>query len=35
MTAVATNEATAEVVYDIAHITLRFGGVVSLNDVSM
>jgi branched-chain amino acid transport system ATP-binding protein len=31
MTAVATHE----VVYDIEHVTLRFGGVVSLNDVSM
>src|SRR4029079_6959450 len=26
---------TAEVVVDVDHITLRFGGVVSLNDVSM
>ncbi len=26
---------TAEVVFDIEHVTLRFGGVVSLNDVSM
>jgi branched-chain amino acid transport system ATP-binding protein len=35
MTAVATNDAPDEVVYDIEHVTLRFGGVVSLNDVSM
>jgi branched-chain amino acid transport system ATP-binding protein len=27
--------ATSDVVFDIEHITLRFGGVVSLNDVSM
>jgi branched-chain amino acid transport system ATP-binding protein len=27
--------ATREVVYDVEHVTLRFGGVVSLNDVSM
>src|SRR6478735_9713888 len=26
---------TREVVYDIDHITLRFGGVTSLNDVTM
>src|SRR3954468_14022445 len=31
MTATATNE----VVYDVEHVTLRFGGVVSLNDVSL
>jgi branched-chain amino acid transport system ATP-binding protein len=31
MTVVATNE----VVYDVEHVTLRFGGVVSLNEVSM
>lgn len=35
MTAVATNDAPDEVVYDIKNVTLRFGGVVSLNDVSM
>ena len=27
--------ANREVVYDVEHVTLRFGGVVSLNDVSM
>ncbi|HET8583128.1 MAG TPA: ABC transporter ATP-binding protein [Jatrophihabitans sp.] len=32
MTAVATQQ---DVVFDIEHVTLRFGGVVSLNDVSM
>ena len=26
---------TREVVFDVAHVTLRFGGVVSLNDVSL
>jgi branched-chain amino acid transport system ATP-binding protein len=26
---------TREVVFDVSHVTLRFGGVVSLNDVSM
>ena len=35
MTAVAPKEAPDEVVYDVQHVTLRFGGVVSLNDVSM
>jgi branched-chain amino acid transport system ATP-binding protein len=30
-----TATSTAEVVFDIEHVTLRFGGVVSLNDVSM
>ena len=33
MTAVATN--TKDVVFDVDHVTLRFGGVVSLNDVSL
>jgi branched-chain amino acid transport system ATP-binding protein len=33
MTAMATE--TREVVFDVDHVTLRFGGVVSLNDVSM
>jgi branched-chain amino acid transport system ATP-binding protein len=28
-------EATPDVVYDIQHVSLRFGGVVSLNDVSL
>ncbi|MFN2518138.1 MAG: ABC transporter ATP-binding protein [Jatrophihabitantaceae bacterium] len=27
--------ATREVVFDVSHVTLRFGGVVSLNDVSL
>jgi branched-chain amino acid transport system ATP-binding protein len=37
MTASTVQEsvATRDVVFDIEHITLRFGGVVSLNDVSM
>ena len=26
---------TGDVVYDVAHVTLRFGGVTSLNDVSL
>jgi branched-chain amino acid transport system ATP-binding protein len=30
-----TATATRDVVYDVEHVTLRFGGVVSLNDVSM
>jgi branched-chain amino acid transport system ATP-binding protein len=30
-----TAAATDELVFDIEHVTLRFGGVVSLNDVSM
>src|SRR5205807_3586052 len=34
MTAAPVEE-TRDVVYDIEHVTLRFGGVVSLNDVSM
>jgi branched-chain amino acid transport system ATP-binding protein len=33
MTATATTP--RDVVYDVEHVTLRFGGVVSLNDVSM
>jgi len=35
MTAPAPAASTAEVVYDVENVTLRFGGVVSLNDVSM
>src|SRR5689334_14366910 len=35
MTAVQEDVQQREVVYDIDHVTLRFGGVVSLNDVSM
>jgi branched-chain amino acid transport system ATP-binding protein len=35
MTAVQEATEQREVVYDIDHITLRFGGVTSLNDVSM
>jgi branched-chain amino acid transport system ATP-binding protein len=31
----ATSTQTREVVFDIDHVTLRFGGVVSLNDVTM
>ena len=31
----AAPAATREVVFDIDHVTLRFGGVVSLNDVTM
>src|SRR4051812_18422794 len=31
----ATGTPTSEIVYDVEHVTLRFGGVVSLNDVSM
>jgi branched-chain amino acid transport system ATP-binding protein len=31
----AAQPQTRELVYDIEHVTLRFGGVVSLNDVSM
>jgi len=30
-----TASATRDVVYDVEHVTLRFGGVISLNDVSM
>ncbi len=30
-----TQPATADLVFDIEHVTLRFGGVVSLNDVSL
>src|SRR3954471_13378207 len=36
MTATAAERVTTrDVVYDVEHVTLRFGGVVSLNDVSM
>src|SRR3954452_6406222 len=31
----ASSAAGSDVVFDVAHVTLRFGGVVSLNDVSM
>jgi branched-chain amino acid transport system ATP-binding protein len=31
----ATTQATQDVVFDVAHVTLRFGGVVSLNDVTL
>jgi branched-chain amino acid transport system ATP-binding protein len=34
-TATAVAEPAADVVFDIQHVTLRFGGVVSLNDVSL
>jgi branched-chain amino acid transport system ATP-binding protein len=34
-TALKSETATREVVFDVDHVTLRFGGVVSLNDVSM
>src|SRR6195952_425620 len=35
MTATAPEQSTAEVVYDVKDVTLRFGGVTSLNDVSL
>ncbi|MFN2563363.1 MAG: ABC transporter ATP-binding protein [Jatrophihabitans sp.] len=35
MTATQATPATEDVVFDVEHVTLRFGGVVSLNDVSM
>jgi branched-chain amino acid transport system ATP-binding protein len=35
MTSPASSDSTQDVVFDIEHVTLRFGGVVSLNDVSM
>jgi branched-chain amino acid transport system ATP-binding protein len=31
----ATSQATQDVVFDVEHVTLRFGGVVSLNDVTL
>ncbi|MCW2644892.1 MAG: branched-chain amino acid transport system ATP-binding protein [Pseudonocardiales bacterium] len=31
----ATSQATQDVVFDVDHVTLRFGGVVSLNDVTL
>jgi branched-chain amino acid transport system ATP-binding protein len=31
----ATTQQTRDIVFDVDHITLRFGGVVSLNDVSL
>jgi branched-chain amino acid transport system ATP-binding protein len=34
-TALESATATRDVVFDVDHVTLRFGGVVSLNDVSM
>src|SRR3954454_5564900 len=30
-----TAKPSADIVYDVEHVTLRFGGVVSLNDISM
>ncbi len=35
MTATAPETTTAEVVYDVSNVTLRFGGVTSLNNVSL
>ncbi len=35
MTATAPDTTTAEVVYDVKNVTLRFGGVTSLNNVSL
>jgi branched-chain amino acid transport system ATP-binding protein len=35
MTATAPEQKTAEVVYDVKDVTLRFGGVTSLNNVSL
>jgi branched-chain amino acid transport system ATP-binding protein len=35
MTATAPEQATTEVVYDVKDVTLRFGGVTSLNNVSL
>ena len=35
MTADATARSDTEVVFDVNHVTLRFGGVTSLNDVSL
>jgi branched-chain amino acid transport system ATP-binding protein len=35
VTANQATPATEDVVFDVEHVTLRFGGVVSLNDVSM
>ena len=35
MTATAPEQATREVVYDVKDVTLRFGGVTSLNNVSL
>jgi branched-chain amino acid transport system ATP-binding protein len=35
MTATGTLDRTTDLVFDVEHVTLRFGGVVSLNDVSM
>lgn len=34
-TAIPSESPTRDVVFDVDHLTLRFGGVVSLNDVSM
>src|SRR6266576_3260361 len=35
MTATGTLDRTTDLIFDVEHVTLRFGGVVSLNDVSM
>jgi branched-chain amino acid transport system ATP-binding protein len=35
MTTSAATTATGDVIFDVEHVTLRFGGVVSLNDVSL
>src|SRR6195952_3849398 len=35
MTATAPEQSTAEVVYDVKDVTLRFGGVTSLNNISL
>jgi branched-chain amino acid transport system ATP-binding protein len=35
VSAVTAEQAAAEVVFDVEHVTLRFGGVTSLNDVSL
>jgi branched-chain amino acid transport system ATP-binding protein len=35
MTAAAKQETHPEVVFDVEHVSLRFGGVISLNDVSL
>jgi branched-chain amino acid transport system ATP-binding protein len=35
MTATGTLDRTTDLIFDVDHVTLRFGGVVSLNDVSM
>src|SRR3978361_670017 len=35
MTADTSTRSDTEVVFDVSHVTLRFGGVTSLNDVSL